>query len=120
VIFHSSTPLFAGEISPALKAYLNSFKKGDVDKKKDQWFAPDKGYHAMGSLISTMLVGQISINRFENSLETSKVIGAGTTFALGFAKELYDSSKPQNHFSWKDLTANGVGIIIGVILLGVK
>ncbi len=119
-MFNTSTYLYAEEISPALKAYLKSFKKGYEDNNEDKWFTPDKGYHAMGSLISTTLVGQISINRFESSVENSKVIAAGTTFALGFAKEIYDSSKPQNHFSWKDLTANGVGILIGVILLGVK
>ncbi len=87
---------------------------------QDRWLSPDKGYHVMGSMISTTLVGQISMRGFGNSTENSQVIGAGTTFTLGLVKEIYDSHKPQNSFSWKDLAADGVGIIIGIILLSIN
>jgi uncharacterized protein YfiM (DUF2279 family) len=120
LIAFGSTAISADQIPTALKTYLNSFQKGNNPQKEDQWFSPDKGYHVMGSLIGTTLIGQISIRGFGNSVENSKVIGACTTLALGFSKEIYDSGKSQNYFSWKDLTANGVGIIIGIILLGMK
>jgi uncharacterized protein YfiM (DUF2279 family) len=119
-ILLSNEPIYAGKISPALKSYLKSFEKAQNLKHTDRWLSPDKGYHAMGSMISTTFIGQISKNGFGNSTEQSKIIGAGTTFALGLAKEIYDSGKTKNYFSWKDLTANGVGIIIGVLLLGIK
>ena len=112
--------LVAGEseLPPALESYLKSFEKEPEDKVEDNWFGPDKGYHIMGSMISTTLIGQISLKEFDNSTQKSQIIGAGTTFALGLAKEIFGSRQPYNIFSWKDLTANGVGIIIGIILLG--
>ena len=113
--------LFAGhdELPLALATYLKSFDKESEYTVQDNWFSPDKGYHAMGSMISTTLIGQISLKGFDNSTQKSQIIGAGTTFTLGLAKELFDSRQPDNIFSWKDLTANGVGIIIGIILLGI-
>jgi uncharacterized protein YfiM (DUF2279 family) len=105
------------ELPPALKSYLNSFER-EPDDKQEKWLSPDKGTHVMGSMISTTLIGQISLKEFDNSTQKSQIIGAGTTFALGLAKEIFDSRQPYNIFSWKDLTANGVGIIIGIILLG--
>jgi uncharacterized protein YfiM (DUF2279 family) len=120
LIAFGSTAISADQIPTALKTYLNSFQKGRSQEKEDQWFSPDKGYHVMGSLISTTLLGQISIREFGTSVENSKVLGACTTLALGISKEIYDSGKSKNYFSWKDLTANGLGIIIGILLLGIK
>jgi uncharacterized protein YfiM (DUF2279 family) len=112
--------LSAGEIPESLKAYLETFNNGKSQKIEDRWFTPDKGYHVIGSMISTTFIGQVSIRGFDNSVTKSKAIGAGTTFVLGISKEIYDSSRPNNYFSWKDLTANGVGILIGIIILGLK
>jgi uncharacterized protein YfiM (DUF2279 family) len=103
-----------------LKTYFQSFEKGEQKEIKDHWFSPDKGYHLMGSVISTTLIGQISMSGFNNSTEKSQIIGAGTTFSLGLAKEIYDSGRQRNYFSWKDLAANGLGVIIGILLLGVN
>jgi uncharacterized protein YfiM (DUF2279 family) len=93
-----------------------------IEKKetKDRWLSPDKGYHLVGSLIGTTLVGQLSMKGFDTRREASQIIGMGTAFSLGLAKEIYDSGKQKNKFSWKDLMANGVGIVIGVILLGIN
>jgi uncharacterized protein YfiM (DUF2279 family) len=119
IILHGNI-LYAGDEAETLKSYIRSFGKENKKEILDQWFSADKGYHIMGSLISTTLVGQISMNSFDNSTEKSQLIGAGSTFTLGLAKEVFDSKSPNNYFSWKDLTANSVGIIIGIILLGIK
>lgn len=111
--------LLASERPVTLKAYFDSFAKGNKQNSKESWISLDKGYHIVGSMICTTLVGQLSKKGFDTSTQKTQVIGAGTSFTLGLVKEIYDSKKPQNKFSWKDLAANGVGIIIGVILLGI-
>jgi uncharacterized protein YfiM (DUF2279 family) len=120
IVLQSGNILYSNETPEALKSYFKSFGKEEKKDIDDQWFSADKGYHVLGSMISTTLIGQISSRGFDNSIEKSKAIGAGTTFTLGLAKEIHDSQKPKNYFSWKDLTANGVGIIVGIILLGIN
>jgi uncharacterized protein YfiM (DUF2279 family) len=44
-------------------------------------------------------------------------LAGGATFSLGIAKEFYDKSRSENHFSWKDLLADVVGIGAGFIIL---
>ena len=119
VLIGSDISAGQNELPVALKDYLNSFEKEDDVKQEEKWFRPDKGSHLMGSMISTTLIGKISMDGFNHSTKKSQIIGAGTTFTLGLAKEIFDSRQPDNNFSWKDLTANGVGIIIGIILLGI-
>jgi uncharacterized protein YfiM (DUF2279 family) len=41
------------------------------------------------------------------------------SFSLGLGKEIYDHRKPSNRFSYKDLTADIVGIVIGVIIVSI-
>ena len=120
IILQSGNFLFASDKPEALKSYFRSFGLEQKKESHDQWFSADKGYHVIGSMISTTLIGQISLRSFNNSVKKSRVIGAGTTFTLGLAKEIYDSKSPKNYFSWKDLAANGVGIIIGIIILGIN
>ena len=120
IVLQSGNFLFANETPKALRSYIKSFGGEEKKKTDDRWFSADKGYHVVGSLISTTLIGQISLRGFDNSKEKSKAIGASTTFTLGLFKEIHDSQKPNNYFSWKDLAANGVGIIVGIILLGIN
>jgi len=111
--------LSAGERSKSLDTYLNSFALGKEMGKSGSWFSADKGYHIVGSMICTTFIGELSKKRFDSTPQKAQIIGAGTTFSLGLAKEIYDSGKPNNIFSWKDLSANCVGILIGMLLLGV-
>ena len=115
-----SHPLFATAKPESLNAYFQSFALRDNKETNDKWLSPDKGYHLIGSLIGTTLVSQLSMKGFDTNREKSQVIGVGAVFSLGLAKEFYDSGKQKNKFSWKDLTANGVGIIVGIILLGIN
>lgn len=115
--FGSST---ANNKPETLKEYFDSFARGKKTSSQDSWVSPDKGYHIAGSMIGTTLIGQMSVRRFDKSVKESQIIGASSTFALGVIKEFFDAGKPNNIFSWKDLAANGVGIVIGIILLGIK
>jgi len=120
IVLQSGNFLFAHETPKVLKSYFKSFDEGKKKKTDDRWFSADKGYHVVGSMISTTLIGQVSLRGFDNSKEKSKAIGASFTFTLGLVKEIYDSQIPNNYFSWKDLAANGVGIIVGIIILGIN
>jgi uncharacterized protein YfiM (DUF2279 family) len=113
-------PLFARPKPESLNAYFQSFAMREKKEINDKWLSPDKGYHLVGSLIGTTLVGQMSMKGFDTNREKSQIIGVGAAFSLGLAKEFFDSGKQKNKFSWKDLTANGVGIIVGVVLLGIN
>ena len=42
-------------------------------------------------------------------------VAAGVTFAIGVGKEVYDKVSGKGHPEWKDLVADVVGIIIGVL-----
>ncbi len=113
-------PLFAGPKPESLNAYFQSIAMIEKKEVNDKWLSPDKGYHLVGSMIGTTLVGQLSMKGFDTSRGKSQIIGVGAAFSLGLAKEIYDSGKQKNKFSWKDLMANGVGIIVGVVLLGIN
>jgi uncharacterized protein YfiM (DUF2279 family) len=86
----------------------------------DRWFGRDKGLHFVGSMISTVAVGKTSQTFFDQSKEQSLKIGVGFTFALGLGKEVWDSTKKNNKFSYKDLTADILGILMGSVLLNLE
>ena len=94
------------------------------DKKKlqvtDGWFSEDKGRHLVGSLIGTVFITNINRHAFGLNDPESKFSAAGFVISLGFAKEFLDNSKKGNFFSWKDIFADLTGILIGIIILGVK
>jgi putative lipoprotein len=114
------TTLSATEKPKTLDAYFRSFAKEKKTEKMDSWFSPDKGYHLIGSMISTTFFGKFSQSRFDFNHRESQYFGAGITFSFGIAKELYDSGQANNLFSWKDLSADCIGVIFGVILLGIQ
>ena len=111
----------AGEKPETLEAYFKSFAKENKIKPaaQDSWISADKGYHVIGSMMTTTLIGQFGLRGLEMNRRDAKYMAVGASLALGVTKEIYDAKKPGNRFSWKDLAADGVGIIIGVLLLGV-
>ena len=90
------------------------------NQSSSRWWAPDKGRHFVGSMISTVFIGKISQNMFDQQSGDAKVWGAGITFSLGLAKEIFDSQSKGNQFDMQDLVANVAGIVLGIVLLGVK
>ena len=103
-----------------MERYLASLEMKDHDKKQsDIWFAQDKGRHMIGSLYGTVLIGQIG-GRFSGTAKNdARLIAIGTMVSFGLFKEIYDGGKRDNHFSWRDMTANMIGIMVGYILLGI-
>jgi len=83
----------------------------------DRWISADKGYHLIGSLISTTGISRSCMQFADIKKEKSIWMGAGITFTLGLGKEFWDGHKKNNIFSWKDLSADILGILIGTVLL---
>ena len=115
-------PLHAGadfKIVVEEKNSINFKQHRSKDRISDPWFSPDKGSHFIGSLISTIWLAK-SMQEFSNVNNTKSIYwGSGLTFSLGMGKEIRDSFQPGNIFSWKDLTADCLGIGLGILLLRV-
>lgn len=83
---------------------------------RDSWLAYDKLKHFVISCHLTTLVYQVSHRSYYNNSSTAALQGVGLVFTLGIGKELTDRRKPKGRFSLKDLTADALGIGVGLIL----
>lgn len=96
---------------------LNNDIINETNNNTDRWIAVDKGYHLIGSIISTTGISYSCMKFADIKKEKSIRIGIGFTFTLGLSKELWDGHKKNNIFSWKDLSVDILGILIGTTLL---
>jgi uncharacterized protein YfiM (DUF2279 family) len=94
----------------------------EVKVKKDCacWLGRDKGLHLVGSMIAAVAVGKSAQTFFAKSKDQSLKIGIGVSFGIGLGKEIWDSTKKNNKFSYADLTADVIGILIGSVLLNLE
>ncbi len=86
----------------------------------DPWLGFDKVQHVTFSFLWTLGTQYVAVNKGHFSEARALPISAGFSAAVGLSKEYYDlRSGPPNVFSYRDLVANGVGILlaVGVILL---
>ena len=107
----SSVPLIAGNFS-----LLPDTLQAAAKHRPDKWLAPDKALHVAGSMI---VMTALSVNLHRRAgFSRKKALGSGFafTFSLGIAKEIWDGSKTDNYFSYKDLSANIIGACIGAFL----
>lgn len=93
-------------------------KNGQLcSKGEDDWLGGDKAKHLLAGMLLTGAVAYYYQHHQGWSYENSAMFGMGLTFSLGIVKEIRDAQKPNGTFSWKDVTANVVGIGLGVVLL---
>ena len=93
-------------ISPILLAKTDSTQ---VDCSQDQWFGQDKVLHMTGSV--GLVLG---LNEIGGINTQSALIG---TFTIGMLKEVYDKRYGSGCFSFKDIIANSIGIVIGFLFI---
>jgi uncharacterized protein YfiM (DUF2279 family) len=87
---------------------------------EDSWFGFDKVQHVSFSFLWTLGTQYVVVNKGRLSEPQALPISISTSAALGLSKELYDLHRgPQRLFSYRDLVADGVGILlaVGLILL---
>lgn len=89
-------------------------------QKIDSWISIDKGQHLIGSFVGTILISKINNRHFDVNKTNSNNLGMGIMFSIGLSKEILDKQKPENMFSWKDMTANITGILLAIAILGIK
>lgn len=86
----------------------------------DPWLGRDKALHAGGSFLLTLSGQYVLTAKLSATEGTALPIAAGTTLALGLAKEVVDGRRAvRPHFSTRDLLADAVGVAlaVGLILL---
>ncbi len=81
------------------------------------WFSYDKGYHVLGSFMLTVATSKAIEQYSDKDEHSARVWAASITVAFGLSKEIYDSTRPLNHFSYKDFIADLIGITLGLVLL---
>ena len=83
----------------------------------DKWWGKDKARHF---LVSAFLAGtcyKIYHNQLHNKKEHSLYFSTGFTLSLGLGKEIYDDTRPQKKFSYKDLVYDIMGIGVGLLIV---
>jgi len=86
----------------------------------DRWLARDKASHLA---LSAALVGfSYHLLRYEQHKPgaSSRNLAAGISIGWGLAKETRDASRPGNHFCYKDLTADLLGVGLGILIFTTK
>lgn len=87
--------------------------------RRDLWIARDKALHLSYSFLWTLSSQYVLTHKtaLSHSESIPWAITSGVT--IGLTKELYDHRRPQNAFSWRDMTANavGIGLAAGLIAL---
>ncbi len=84
---------------------------------QDSFWGKDKHQHFVGSLIHTVFWGKVFQRHLGKESPSTMGIAAGITLSLGLGKEFRDARQPGNHFCWKDLLADALGVAVGVVLL---
>lgn len=87
---------------------------------EDSWFGFDKVQHLSFSFLWTLGTQYVVVNKVRLSEAQALPISISTSAALGLSKEVYDLHRgPQGLFSYRDLVADSVGILlaVGLILL---
>jgi uncharacterized protein YfiM (DUF2279 family) len=87
------------------------------NKQIDKWWGKDKAKHL---LVSAFLAGtcyRIYHNQLHNKKEHSLYFSTGLTLSLGLGKEIYDQTRPQKKFSYKDLIYDILGIGVGLLIV---
>jgi uncharacterized protein YfiM (DUF2279 family) len=84
---------------------------------RDPWLGKDKFDHALVSAGLAAAQFYALHQEFEMSDSRSRQIAAGSTLAIGIAKEIYDKVSRRGTPSWKDLLADlaGIALAIGIM-----
>ena len=88
-----------------------------TDQIVDPWFGFDKVQHFTFSFLWTLSSQYVIETKMEIHNNRTIYYSAGSAFSIGLLKEFHDKDKPGGFFSKRDLIADGLGIICGVIII---
>jgi len=87
-----------------------------MNPKNDKWIAKDKALHFFCSAAITGLAFHSTHCQLGYNKEESRIFSISLSGAVGIGKEFWDSKKKPSSASWRDLVADGMGILTGVLL----
>ena len=79
----------------------------------------DKVYHFFCSYIAMLTFTTVAIIKWESPITWSVNFGIAMAILVGVAKEFYDLHVKKSKFSVADLVADGLGIIVAFLIVGV-
>jgi putative lipoprotein len=83
---------------------------------RDSWFGIDKIKHFfISAFIESVSYSALQAARVDRRPAMAGAIGISAAFGVG--RELHDKRTPGNHFSYRDLTWDAVGIGAGAVML---
>ena len=83
---------------------------------RDSWFGIDKIKHFfISAFIESVSYSALQAAHVKRRPALAGAIGVSAAF--GVARELHDRRTPGNHFSYRDLTWDAVGIAAGAVML---
>ncbi|MBC8313370.1 MAG: DUF2279 domain-containing protein [Candidatus Cloacimonetes bacterium] len=88
----------------------------EIQKPVDRWLSKDKFSHLTASTFLYCWNFELLNNGCQMDRNSSRVFAISITEFWGLAKEIHDSKKENNHFSYKDLAFNTLGCAIGILI----
>lgn len=88
---------------------ISSPVKDFEEKPQDSWVGEDKFKHFTASFWVTGI--SANITHHSTSPSDALAVGIGLSLTVGLAKEIRDGFQPGNHFCWKDLVWDLLGVI---------
>lgn len=84
----------------------------------DPWLGPDKALHLGASFLGTVSTQYVLTSKGDMSEDGALPISVSVVLSAGLVKELIDANRQHDPlFSWKDLTADAVGILLAIGLI---
>jgi len=111
IVFSKDSFLFSNNIVEVERS------KNTNPEVKDDWIAIDKLQHFSYSLLISLGCQYVLVNKMNNTEESSLPISSVFSFSAGLLKELNDQKGKDGFFSFKDMVANIVGIMVGAIII---
>jgi len=105
------TQLFGDKIERM--AFSSKIKEPRTRPLGDSWTSPDKFEHFFGSA-TLSAGGLLALQVTHNDEAQSTVLVFSSVTCLGILKEVFDMYHPHHQASWKDLTADIVGTLLGL------
>ena len=79
---------------------------------RDPWFGSDKVQHVAFSFLWVLSTQYIAVNKINLDEKDAFPISLISGASIGLLKEIYDERKSNDHFSKKDMIADGLGLFL--------
>jgi len=87
-----------------------------MNPKNDKWIARDKALHFFCSASIVGLSFHSAYCQLGYDKDASRIFSISLSGLTGIGKEFLDSKKKKSSASWRDLVADGLGIITGALI----